>query len=126
MSQLRLKFVRKDSKYVVLTEHPDFIHHKDLAERLACRFGKNQFTISLIRNIYIVYLNREAAGKEFVSESSHCLDQSSKQNGQDHAQNADGSESGLADGDIDEDFHQQMLDSKLAEKVVIAARLSGT
>lgn len=78
MSQLRLKFVRRDSKHVVLTEHPDYIHPRDLAEKLAARFGDKQFKISLRRNIYVIYVNREVAGKQFVSEPIHFSEQSSK------------------------------------------------
>ncbi|KAI1778971.1 hypothetical protein F4818DRAFT_235663 [Hypoxylon cercidicola] len=65
MPQSSLKFVRKDSTHVVLTEHPDFIHPRDLSETLAARFGDKQFRISLRKNIYVIYVNAEAAGKHF-------------------------------------------------------------
>lgn len=74
MRQFYLKFVRKDSRHIVLAEHPDNISPRELAEALSTRFGGNQFKISLRKNIYVIYVNKEATGTEFVSESTDCPD----------------------------------------------------
>lgn len=69
MSPSRLKFVREDSRHVVMTEHPDYIHPRALSEELTAQYGEKQFQISLRRNIYVIYINIEVAGKHLVCES---------------------------------------------------------
>ncbi|KAK6838022.1 hypothetical protein PG990_014681 [Apiospora arundinis] len=61
MSQCGLHFVRKDADHVVYTQHPDYIHPRDLSRRLVQEYGGTSFRISLRRNIYVVYVNNEVA-----------------------------------------------------------------
>ncbi|KAI1087188.1 hypothetical protein F5B19DRAFT_476466 [Rostrohypoxylon terebratum] len=107
MSQSRLKYVRKDSKHVVMTEHPDYIHPRVLAEELTAQYGDKQFHISLRRNIYVIYINIEVAGKHLTQCSS------------------DGdAEKNFATRGADETCSQQLEDAKLAEEVLRQARVS--
>ncbi|KAI2462980.1 hypothetical protein F4781DRAFT_152500 [Annulohypoxylon bovei var. microspora] len=105
MSQL--KYVRKDSTHVVLTEHPDYIHPRDLAQELTARYGDKKFKISLRRNIYVIYINIEVAGSQFV-----------------HPYDAEDSERDIATRDANECYITQLEDTRLAEKVLSKARVS--
>ncbi|KAI1761142.1 hypothetical protein GGR53DRAFT_43205 [Hypoxylon sp. FL1150] len=100
-----LKFVRKDSTHVVLTEHPDSIHPRELSDTLAARFGDKQFRISLRKNIYVIYVNAEAAGRQF-----------------DCPRNTQGHEMSFSMG-CPGNYDQRLHDTKLAEKVLIDARI---
>ncbi|XXH02379.1 hypothetical protein Hte_008754 [Hypoxylon texense] len=106
MSYSSLKFVRKDSTHVVLTEHPDSIHPRELSESLAARFGDKQFRISLRKNIYVIYVNAEAAGKQF-----------------DRPHSAKDPETDLSIGYAGCGYDQRLIDTKMAEKVLRDARI---
>ncbi|KAI1443231.1 hypothetical protein F5Y02DRAFT_394147 [Annulohypoxylon stygium] len=107
MSPSRLKFVREDSRHVVMTEHPDYIHPRALSEELTAQYGEKQFQISLRRNIYVIYINIEVAGKHLAQASS------------------DGDVgNNFATRDADETCLRQLEDAKLAEKVLRQARVS--
>lgn len=59
MSDCRLKLVRQDSRHLVYTEHPDHIHPRDLSGWLLDKYGADNVKISLKRNIYVIYVDRE-------------------------------------------------------------------
>jgi hypothetical protein len=59
MSQFKLQLVRMDCNHVVLTEHPDRIHPRDLSVWLVDKYGAAHVKISLRRNIYVIYIDRE-------------------------------------------------------------------
>lgn len=61
MSQCGLHYVRQDADHVVYTQHPDYIHPRDLSQRLVREYGGTRFRISLRRNIYVVYVDSEVA-----------------------------------------------------------------
>ncbi|KAI8632603.1 hypothetical protein F5Y19DRAFT_325276 [Xylariaceae sp. FL1651] len=61
MSQYSLRVVRFDNKHVVLTEHPDRIHPRDLSTYLLDKYGESHVEISLRKNIYVIYIDRKAA-----------------------------------------------------------------
>jgi hypothetical protein len=112
----RLKFVRKDSEFVVLTEHPDHIHPRDLSNSLERLYGQNHFRISLRRNIYVVYIDTRVVRDDYVSETMRS--QEAVSNGD--ALNQD---SIPAATDVDQ-RKQRLLDIKLAEEVLREAKLS--
>ncbi|CAI6092119.1 unnamed protein product [Clonostachys chloroleuca] len=56
----RLTFVREDSDCRVFTEHPKNIHPQRLSAELSSRFAQEQFRICLLRNVYVIYLDRNA------------------------------------------------------------------
>lgn len=69
MAECGLKLVRDDPNYVVMTQHPDYIHPKELSQSLGRVYGDKQFKISLRRNIYVVYITKPEADLLFVSDS---------------------------------------------------------
>ncbi|KAI4859107.1 hypothetical protein F4820DRAFT_440802 [Hypoxylon rubiginosum] len=105
MSRSQLKYVRHDSKHVVMTEHPDFIHPQVLADELTNKYGDQKVKISLRRNIYLVYIDIEVADKEFLN----------------HKQDP---ESNVEKKDTNDIYYQKLEDTRLAEKVLKEARLS--
>ncbi|KAI1198649.1 hypothetical protein F5X97DRAFT_342540 [Nemania serpens] len=60
MPQYRLQFVREDDEHVVYTEHPDRIHPRELSTWLQGKYGKSNVDIYLLKNIYVIYINRNA------------------------------------------------------------------
>lgn len=69
MPQYRLQFVREDDEHVVYTEHPDRIHPRELSTWLQGKYGKSNVDIYLLKNIYVIYINRNAVSPgEIVSK----------------------------------------------------------
>ena len=126
MSNCKLKFVRRDSDYVVLTEHPDRIHPRDLSDTLLAHYGEKHFEISLRRNIYVIYINRKVVGDHFVSETmqspERCVSNGENQDSTpvDEVLDLQGD---LAVGSKTENYQQKLLDIKMAEEVLRKARL---
>ena len=77
----KLTFVRKDSKHVVTAAYPRDLGYSELADRLTAQFGVTYYTLYIGTGIYIIYLDVAVVGDMFVSEPSHCLDQSSQLTG---------------------------------------------
>lgn len=72
MAECGLKLVRDDPNYVVMTQHPDYIHPKELSQSLGRAYGDKKFKISLRRNIYVVYITKPEVDF-FVSTSSSAM-----------------------------------------------------
>ncbi|KAI1080444.1 hypothetical protein F5B20DRAFT_580110 [Whalleya microplaca] len=100
MSQTRLKYVRENSKHIILTQHPDKIHPRVLSEALVAIYGEKQFTIALRRGIYVIYINKAA-----VDEQSG------------HLHNAEDTETNAIEHDKAY-YLQQLDDTKAAQKVL--------
>lgn len=71
---LKLEDVRQDSKYLVLTQHTNYIRPRALSDALTAEHGERNFKISVWGNIYVIYINIEVLDKEFVSGLTYCLD----------------------------------------------------
>ncbi len=123
-----LKFVRKDSEYVVFTEHPDHIHPWVLSKALLDNYGKDHFEISLRRNIYVIYVDSQVVGDRFVSETIQspegCMSNREKQDLNPAAEVLDSRADLTSRRPEAKDSQQKLRDIKLAENVLREARLS--
>ena len=112
--------MRQDSNVLVLTEHTDRIHPRDLSDNLSARVGKDKFKISLRKNIYIIYVDIRKRKHDEVSKAAKLVDATDQDN-----QNRD---SGSDDEEIQEfsigpKTHQQrLLDIKSAEQILSEAK----
>ena len=107
-----------------MTQHPDYIQPRALAEELTAKYGDKHFTISLRRNVYVIYINVEVADKQFVCKSASCLKSLSKLGRQVRPSDVENAERCSAARDADEIYLRQLEDTKLAEKVLSRARVS--
>jgi hypothetical protein len=69
----RFPIVRQDTHVVVYTEHPDHIHPQDLSDTCLTQYGENRFKIALLRNIYVIYVQRAPLTAGSVSLNSSQL-----------------------------------------------------
>jgi len=67
MSKWHLRSVRENTSVKVYTEHTDRIHPLDLSESLAKNVGKDQFRVSLRKNIYVIYIDARSHESNTVS-----------------------------------------------------------
>jgi hypothetical protein len=60
MPQCGMRLVRPGKTKIVFTQHPDNIHPRDLSSELLNKYGEQSVKISLRRNIYVIYIDRDA------------------------------------------------------------------
>jgi len=67
MAASQFVHIRKDENFEVLAEHPDRINPRALSSKLSSLVGRNNFKVSLRRNIYVIYLYRRTQDDYYVS-----------------------------------------------------------
>lgn len=73
MSIPGLQLVREDTSIRVFAGWHDRIHPQQLSESLCTEYGKDRFQISLRRNVYLIYVQRETTGEKTVCKPYHLL-----------------------------------------------------